>query len=128
MKVVDLVDKSGILAYLETDRLYAAYTIGDLKPALFAHCAWFGAERDGQDGRLWALTLHYGGLGFPVVFLMGDADGLWTIFEDALYIEQAYFTCCLEQHGTQNHSYTLPEFVARFRAHFDDEGALDTLL
>jgi adenosine kinase len=37
-------------------------------------------------------------------------------------------TYCLEQHGTQNHSYTLPEFVARFREHFDDKGALDELL
>jgi adenosine kinase len=37
-------------------------------------------------------------------------------------------TYCLEQHGPQNHSYTLAEFVARLREHFDDEGALDTLL
>jgi adenosine kinase len=37
-------------------------------------------------------------------------------------------TYCLEQPGPQSHSYTLPEFVARFRAHFDDQGALDVLL
>ena len=37
-------------------------------------------------------------------------------------------TYCLEQPGPQSHSYTLPEFVARFREHFDDEGALDALL
>ena len=37
-------------------------------------------------------------------------------------------TYCLEQHGPQNQSYTLAEFVARLRAHFDDEGALDALL
>ncbi len=34
----------------------------------------------------------------------------------------------LEQHGTQNHHYTLPEFVARFRTAFDDQGALDAWL
>jgi RimJ/RimL family protein N-acetyltransferase len=90
IKVVELVDESQILAYLETDRLYAAYAIGDLEPALFGHCAWFGAQR---EGRLQALALHYGGLGFPIVFLMGDADGLRAIFEDALTIERAYFTC-----------------------------------
>jgi len=90
MKVVELVDTAQILAYLEGDRLYAAYAIGDLEPELFAHCEWFGAQR---DGRLEALALHYGGLGFPIVFLMGDADGLRAVFEDALYIEQAYFTC-----------------------------------
>ena len=36
-------------------------------------------------------------------------------------------TYTLEQPGPQTHSYTLPEFVARFREHFDDEGALDAL-
>lgn len=35
---------------------------------------------------------------------------------------------CLEQRGTQNHSYTREEFVARFRQHFDDGGKLDVLL
>jgi len=34
----------------------------------------------------------------------------------------------LEQLGTQSHRYTPVEFVARFRRHFDDEGALDRLL
>ncbi len=33
----------------------------------------------------------------------------------------------LEQSGTQNHSYTREEFVARFRQHFDDAGKLDLL-
>jgi adenosine kinase len=36
-------------------------------------------------------------------------------------------TYTLEQPGPQSHSYTLPEFVARFREHFDDKGALDEL-
>jgi RimJ/RimL family protein N-acetyltransferase len=102
MKVVELVDKSQILAYLETDRLYAAYAVGDLEPALFVHCEWFGAER---DGRLQALALHYSGLGFPVVFLMGEADGLRAVFEDALYIERAYFTCRQEHLGVMQDFY-----------------------
>lgn len=89
-KVVELADKSQILDYLEADRLYAAYAIGDLEPVLFAHCQWFGAE---WDGRLQALALHYSGLGFPVVFLMGDADGLRAIFEAALHAEHVYFAC-----------------------------------
>jgi len=37
-------------------------------------------------------------------------------------------TYALEQPGPQNHCYTLAEFVARFREHFDDGGALDVLL
>lgn len=37
-------------------------------------------------------------------------------------------TYCLEQRGPQNHCYTREEFIARFRRHFDDQGALDALL
>ncbi|MBI4770310.1 MAG: carbohydrate kinase family protein, partial [Chloroflexi bacterium] len=37
-------------------------------------------------------------------------------------------TYCLEQVGTQNHSYSRAEFVQRFRQHFHDGGALDALL
>lgn len=37
-------------------------------------------------------------------------------------------TYVLEQVGTQNHRYTLAEFVERFRAQFDDNGLLDSLL
>lgn len=37
-------------------------------------------------------------------------------------------TYVLEQVGTQNHGYSLPDFVKRFRTHFDDEGRLDNLL
>ncbi|MBZ0277890.1 MAG: carbohydrate kinase family protein [Anaerolineae bacterium] len=37
-------------------------------------------------------------------------------------------TYVLEHVGTQNHRYTLTEFVKRFRTRFDDQGRLDTLL
>ncbi len=34
---------------------------------------------------------------------------------------------CLEQRGTQAHSFTIREFTDRFRSHFDDGGRLDGL-
>ncbi len=37
-------------------------------------------------------------------------------------------TYCLEHSGSQGHSYTPEQFVARFRHHFDDHGKLDLLL
>jgi adenosine kinase len=37
-------------------------------------------------------------------------------------------TYCLEHPGPQNHSFSRPEFVARYRQHFDDDGLLDALL
>jgi adenosine kinase len=37
-------------------------------------------------------------------------------------------TYCLEHPGTQNHSYTISEFIDRYRKLFDDQGALDALV
>ena len=37
-------------------------------------------------------------------------------------------TYCLEQRGTQNHSYSLADFVSRYRENFNDNGVLDILL
>jgi adenosine kinase len=37
-------------------------------------------------------------------------------------------TYCLEERGTQNHTYSLKEFVARYRENFDDQGRLDSLI
>lgn len=37
-------------------------------------------------------------------------------------------TYVLEHLGTQNHYFTVEEYVNRYRQHFDDEGALDVLL
>ena len=89
-KTSKLTDKSQILAYLETDRLYAAYAIGDLEPGMFEQSTWAGAE---EASRLQALALHFRGLKLPALFLMGDAGGLRAILEDVLYPERAYLTC-----------------------------------
>jgi adenosine kinase len=37
-------------------------------------------------------------------------------------------TYCLEAVGPQGQSYTIEEYIARFREHFDDGGRLDALL
>ncbi len=92
-KTGKLTDKSQILAFLETDRLYAAYAIGDLEPEMFARSAWAGAER---DGRMEALVLHYTGLEPPPLLLMGDVGGLRAILEETLCPERVYLTCRTE--------------------------------
>lgn len=59
-------------------------------------------------------------------FLKGYSMGLdWVTCGQMGTLAATY---CLEQRGTQNHSYTPAEFVARYRKHFDDQGALDALL
>lgn len=89
-----LTDKDEILHFLETDRLYAAYAIGDLEAALFAQSEWMGAEEGGQ---LRALVLLFKGLDLPALFLMGDSDSLAAI----LRLQQRpdwLFVTCRQQH------------------------------
>jgi hypothetical protein len=37
-------------------------------------------------------------------------------------------TYCLETLGTQEHNYSAEDFVYRFREHFEDHGALETII
>jgi adenosine kinase len=58
--------------------------------------------------------------------LRGMASGWdWTIAGRMGCLAATY---CLEKLGSQNHSFSRAEFVARYREHFDDEGVLDGLL
>jgi len=107
-----LTDKSQILAFLETDRLYAAYAIGDLEPMMFAQSAWAGAER---AGRLRALVLHFRGLKPPALFLMGDTDGLRAILEDVLCPERVYLTCRAEHLPMPRDFYVWDETIPMWR-------------
>jgi adenosine kinase len=59
-------------------------------------------------------------------FLTGYARG-WS-WELCGQIGSLAATYCLEQKGTQNHSFTRLKFVQRFRQHFDDKGLLDTII
>jgi Sugar kinases, ribokinase family len=59
-------------------------------------------------------------------FLAGYAHGFdWKLCGEIGSLAAVY---CLEQKGPQNHSYTRPEFVKRFRDHFDDGGKLNELI
>jgi adenosine kinase len=59
-------------------------------------------------------------------FLTGYARG-WN-WELCGQIGSLAATYCLEQKGTQNHSFTRLSFVKRFRQHFHDKGILDTII
>jgi RimJ/RimL family protein N-acetyltransferase len=88
--VRELTGRSQILPVLETDRLYAAYAIGDLEPGMFEGCTWFGAE---QAGQVRALTLLYRGLTPPALVLMGDLDGLRALLDGDRFPQHVYLTC-----------------------------------
>jgi GNAT superfamily N-acetyltransferase len=119
-QVKALSDKDEILAFLQRDRLYAAYAIGDLEPSLFAQCQWFGAEDDGKMQALrlgsgQALALFFTGLNPPALFTMGDTAGLAAILDSALQPERAYFTCRAEHLPVVEASYALDEVQRMLR-------------
>jgi len=59
-------------------------------------------------------------------FLRGYQLGLdWQTCGQMGSLAAAY---CLEQNGTQNHSYTPAEFITRYRTCYDDQGKLNILL
>jgi len=111
-KASELTDRSQILAYLQTDRLYAAYAIGDLEPGMFEQSTWAGAE---QKGRLQALVLHFRGLRLPALFLMGDLDGLRTILKHVLCPEMVYLTCRPEHLAMTRGFYVWDETMPMWR-------------
>lgn len=59
-------------------------------------------------------------------FLAGCARGWgWDLCAQMGSLAATY---CLEQKGTQSHTYSREQFVSRFREHFDDGGKLDAIL
>jgi ribosomal protein S18 acetylase RimI-like enzyme len=89
-QIKKLTDKGKILRFLERDRVYAAYAIGDLEPCLFPLCRWFGVE---EDGELRSLALLFGGLEPDALLTFGASEGLALILGSALKPERAYFSC-----------------------------------
>jgi ribosomal protein S18 acetylase RimI-like enzyme len=85
-----LVHTDEIIRFLETDRKYAAYAIGDLEPVFFEHSHWYGSELAGQ---LRSLALLYEGLDPPALILAGEPMGIAMILRAALRPEQVMFTC-----------------------------------
>lgn len=65
------------------------------------------------------------GDGYRAGLLCGIANG-WDL-RLAAEVGSLCAAYVLEQVGTQSHHFSLSEFTARFRQHFDDQGALDSL-
>ncbi len=82
-------DRDEIAAYLRTDRIYAAYTLGDLDGPNRHRCSWGVAYDD--LGRPIALVMHQEGLVPQPLFLMGDPAGCREILDGVIRPRDAYF-------------------------------------
>ena len=107
-----LTDKAEIHSFLETDRGYAAYAIGDLEPALYADSTWAVAVR---EGRTEALVLHYRGLTPAAFVLMGQAEGLRAILTHTLAPDRVYLTCRPEILDLAREFYAWDEITPMWR-------------
>jgi len=81
-------ERAEIAAFLRSDRLYAAYALGDLDGPNRARVAW-GMAYDEAD-RATALVMHHEGLVPQPLFLMGAPDGCRAILETVLKPRDAY--------------------------------------
>src|SRR6188508_652498 len=80
-------DKALLRAFLERDRLYAAYAICDLEEREFARTRWAMAW-DGDSPV--ALVLEYNGPTPQPLFAMGRDDGIPAILRDIIRPRVAY--------------------------------------
>lgn len=80
-------DREILRAFLEQDRLYAAYAICDLEEREFGRTRW-GAAYDGEE--LVAVGLEYSGPTPQPVFVMGRTDGISAVLRDVIRPRAAY--------------------------------------
>lgn len=97
-------DRAEIAAFLRTDRLYAAYALGDLDGPNRHRVAWGIAE---DAGRPTALAMHHEGLVPQPLFLMGDPDGCRAILESVLKPRDAYLQGMAEHEASARGIYEL---------------------
>lgn len=81
-------DREELAAFLRTDRLYAAYAIGDLDGPNRSRASWGMAYDDA--GRPTALVMHHEGLVPQPMFLMGAPDGCRAVLESVIRPRDAY--------------------------------------
>jgi RimJ/RimL family protein N-acetyltransferase len=82
-----VTDRGQLRAFLETDRLLAAYAICDLEDREFGKTRWGGAF---EGDRLVALGLEYSGITPQPLFVMGRHDGIEAILRDVIRPRAAY--------------------------------------
>jgi ribosomal protein S18 acetylase RimI-like enzyme len=82
-----VTDRGQLRAFLEMDRILAAYAICDLEDREFGKTRWGGAF-DGE--RLVAVALEYSGLTPQPLFVMGRPEGIEAILHDVVRPRAAY--------------------------------------
>ena len=112
MTIRRLTDRTEIQAYLETDRDYAAYALGDLDEGFFEKCTWRVAE---EGDAIRALALEYIGFAPPILFLMGEGDGVATLLAGPVQLDRAFVTAREEHQAALSQFYRWDELEHMWR-------------
>jgi len=87
LEVRETTDRALLRAFLERDRIFAAYAICDLDDREFGRTRWAVAMEGGEPV---ALTLDYSGPTPQPLFVMGRTDGIAAILRDVIRPRVAY--------------------------------------
>ncbi|HEY3072413.1 MAG TPA: GNAT family N-acetyltransferase [Candidatus Limnocylindrales bacterium] len=82
-----ITDRRALRAFLEQDRLFAAYALCDLEDREWNRTRWGAAY---QDNELVAVVLEYGGASPQPIFVMGRSDGIVAVLRDVIRPRAAY--------------------------------------
>lgn len=82
-----IADRDALRAFLDRNRLFAAYALCDLEDREWARSHWGAAWRDDE---LIAVALEYAGLSPQPLFVMGDGDGIEAILRQVIRPRVAY--------------------------------------
>jgi ribosomal protein S18 acetylase RimI-like enzyme len=80
-------DRPRLRAFLERDRIFAAYALCDLDATEFSRTNWGIALRAGETI---AVVLEYGGVAPQPLFTMGDPDGMVAVLSNVIRPRVAY--------------------------------------
>jgi len=104
LQVRQVGDRVLLRAFLERDRLFAAYAICDLDDREFHRTRWGGAF-DGD--RLMALAMEYVGFAPQPLFVMGEPDGVTAILRTVIRPRAAYVASLSSQLSAVERVYRL---------------------
>ena len=104
MEIQRTTDRARIEAFLDRDRVWGAYALGDLEPSLFALCQWAFAVEAGRDS---ALALLFQGLTPPICLTIGAVDGVAALVARGGLPEWLHFVMEPEHWPPVDNSYEL---------------------
>lgn len=119
-RVNPLHDKDPIRRFLNRDRAFGAYVLGDLDEPYWGYSEFYGAF-PGHTGEPEALVLHYTGFETPLLVVLGDPEGIAAILDQMLDKRSIYYTVPEPLLPLFQHYYETPDARLMWRMVFDPE-------